>query len=163
MARAISYKAPTGKTFKSVVKDLETGLYCNDTTSAWQAANSSACQVALTEDSTYKGVYAGTGKDTPVKGGLYQIIITDDNDADFDSSDAQATTRANAAAIQSAIEAALLGDPNLSIQNGGTAAVIWILVADTNVLQTPPDEMGMMGRFTQIAMKCHVYNVLHAP
>ena len=83
MAHAISYKAPTGKTFKAVIKDLEAGLYWNNATSVWQTGNTAACQVTLTEGSTYKGVYTGSAGSTPVLGGMYQILVYDSNDSTF--------------------------------------------------------------------------------
>ena len=94
---------------------------------------------------------------------IFSYVGGDDADASFDASDAQAAARANATSIQSAIEAACLADINLSVQNGGTQAIIWGLITSARLDQTPPEEESGMGRFAQWALKYHVYNVLWTP
>ena len=77
---------------------------------------------------------------------------------------AQSAARTNAFSVQTLIEAACLADINLSVQNGGTAPIIWGLINSVQIDQTPPDEEeSAEGRFCQIAMKYHVYNVLWTP
>src|SRR5665647_2891075 len=82
MAYPLTYRAPTGKTLKAVIKDLETSLFWDQTNSVWVAAETAACQIAFTEGSDL-GFYTGTGGLTPVKGGLYEIKVIDSADADY--------------------------------------------------------------------------------
>ena len=91
---------------------------------------------------------------------IFSFVGGDDSDASYDASDAQALARTNATTIQAAIEAACLADINLSVQNGGTAPIIWGLIREVRFDQTPPEEESEMGRFAQYALRYHVYNVL---
>ena len=74
-------------------------------------------------------------------------------------SDAQAAVRTNAESIQSAVEAACLADINLSVQNGGTAPIIYGYITGSRFSQAVPDD-GAMGRYAQYGLRYHVYNVL---
>lgn len=82
MAYPLTYKAPTGKTLKAVIKDLETSLFWDQTNSVWVAVETAACQIPFTEGSD-KGFYTGTGGITPTKGGIYEIKVIDSNDANY--------------------------------------------------------------------------------
>lgn len=93
---------------------------------------------------------------------VFCYVGGDDSTATFGPEDAQAQARANARTIRAAIETALLADPNLSVQNGGIAPILWILLSQSIYAQTLPDEEqdDGMGRFSQWALRCHVKNVL---
>ena len=116
-----------------------------------------------TSASQMKWAYMGTMtryEDYDLAVMVFSWVGGDNADASWDASDAQATARAHARYIESAIEASLLADPNLSEQNNGTPAVIWVLLQSSRLDQTPPDEESAMGRFAQYALKVQVKNVL---
>lgn len=84
MAYALSVKHVTGRTLKCAVQDVLTGLYWDEVGNAWVASVTADCKVAVTEDGTHKGFYAGSASDlNVVKGGVYKILVYDSNDADF--------------------------------------------------------------------------------
>jgi len=85
MAYPLAYRAPTGKTLKAIIKDLETSLFWDEINSTWVAAVVAACRISFTEDSTYKGFYTASGGLTPVKGGLYDIFVIDTADSDYNT------------------------------------------------------------------------------
>lgn len=116
-------------------------------------------------DAPCKHTWAYIGGQSRYEAGTLAVVAFsyvggDDSTATFDASDAQATARANVAIMQSAIEQSVVDDPNLSVQNDGVAPVIWILNTDITFDQTPPDEEGEMGRYSQCAIKLETYNVL---
>jgi len=82
MAYPLRYRAPTGKTLKAIIKDLETSLLWDEINSVWVAAVVATCQIPFTESSD-KGFYTASGGLTPVKGGMYEIIIVDSDDSDY--------------------------------------------------------------------------------
>lgn len=93
---------------------------------------------------------------------VFCYVGGDDSTASMGTEDAQATARANARTLQAALEQALLSDPNLSIQCGGIAPILWILMSNVAYSQTMPDEEEDegMGRYAQFIIKCDVFNLL---
>ena len=98
MAYPLSYRAPTGKTLKAVVKDLETGSFWDQTNSVWVAAETAACQIAFTEGSA--GFYTASGGLTPVQGGIYQLKVLDSNDTTYESLTTEVFTSATKTVLQ---------------------------------------------------------------
>ena len=87
MSYVLSVRAVTGKTtLYARITDKETGLLWNQTGSAWAANPGADANIALTEDSTYKGFYSATAGISPVPGGIYKISVFDSSVTDYEFS-----------------------------------------------------------------------------
>lgn len=90
----------------------------------------------------------------------FSLVGGADDGGPWDPDNAQNQARTNMGYIQGQLEAAMIADPNLATQNGGTAPIVWILQTDITFDETPPEEESSMGRYSQCAMKMSTYNLL---
>lgn len=78
----------------------------------------------------------------------------------YGSNDAQKTARDNAASMLATIEASLLEDANLALENNNSPLVIWCLIAGVNLTQTNEEDASAKGRYAHYAITINVYNRL---
>lgn len=123
-----------------------------------------ANESGATQEPAYIGVPLTREENYDIAVVVSCFVGGDDAGGTDGAEDAQRSARINAASLESAIEAAMLADPNLSIQSGGgTPPCVWCLLQGTKLSQTPPfseDGEGAMGRFANYLMRFHVYAVL---
>lgn len=78
----------------------------------------------------------------------------------YGQNDAQKTARDNAASILATIEASLLEDANLAVENNGSPLVIWCLITQVNLKQTSEEDSTAKGRYASYDLTINVYNRL---